>query len=232
MPILTSLSKKMKKCKFDQPFLYFHAKKKIFIGKSEICEKTEFSVALNNPNFDGSTIILECEDSKYVYISGIEIFEIRTDDKFLNYVSLMGNNMIPYTFAIGEKYTNFISNHYKFFENDKIEDRKILNPSNDSLDPYDYHFSKNGFDCFEKLLECNRIRNSGPGIESGFMEEVVEDEEDVKEDVNIHELENTDGSNEVVKIFIQKCVVCLERDSDYLLKQCGHLCILWGMLSK
>ena len=47
----------------------------------------------------------------------------------------MGNNMIPYTFAVGEKY--FISTHDKFIENDKIEDGMLLNSSNDSLDPYD-----------------------------------------------------------------------------------------------
>ena len=50
-------------------------------------------------------------------------------------------------------------------------------------------------------------------------------EEDVEEGVNIHELEYTDGSNEVVEIFKQKCVLCLERDSDYVFKRCGHQCI-------
>ena len=43
------------------------------------------------------------------------------------------------------------------------------------------------------------------------MEETVEDEEDiqenVEEDVIIHELEYTDGSNEVVKVFYQKIVL-------------------------
>ena len=58
------------------------------------------------------------------------------------------------------------------------------------------------------------------------MEEIVEDEEDDEEDIGedgtIQELKFTDGSNEVVKIFNQKCVICLERDSDYIFKQCGH----------
>ena len=30
--------------------------------------------------------------------------------------------MIPYTFAVGENYTYFLSSHYKFIENDKIEE--------------------------------------------------------------------------------------------------------------
>ena len=58
------------------------------------------------------------------------------------------------------------------------------------------------------------------------MEEIVEDEEDdeedVEEDVNIQELEYTDGSNEVVKFCNEKCVLCLERDSDYIFKQYVH----------
>ena len=93
------------------------------------------------------------------------------------------------------------------------------------MDRYDYHLSENGKDCFKKLLQCNRIDSSGPGMECGFMEEIVEDEEDVEEDVKIHELDNTDGSKEIVKIFNQKCVICLERDSDNIFKQCGQQCI-------
>ena len=134
----------------------------------------------------------------------------------------MGNSMIPHTFAIGEKYTHFISTHYKFIENDKIEEGTLLNQSSDSLDLYDYHLSKNGLDRFEKLLECNRIHSSWLSMESGGMEEIVkdekDDEEDDEEDVNVHELEYTDGTNEVVKVFNQKCVICFERDSDYILK--------------
>ena len=100
---------------------------------------------------------------------------MRTDDKIPNYISLIENNMIPYTFTVGEKYTYFISSHYKLIENDKIEKGLLLILSNDSLDPYDYHLSKNGMDCFKTLLECNRIHRSGFSMESGDMKEIVED---------------------------------------------------------
>ena len=136
----------------------------------------------------------------------------------------MGDNMIPYTLAVGDRYTNFTSTNYKFIGNDKIQEGTLLNPSNGSMDPYDYHLSKNGLDCFRKLLECKRIHSSWPDMQSGFKEEVVEDEEDVGEDFIIHELEYTDGSNEVVKIFNQKYVICLERDSEYKFTQCSHQC--------
>ena len=75
------------------------------------------------------------------------------------------------------------------------------------------------------MLECNRIRSAWVGMEFGEMEEIVENEEDDEEVVDIQELEYTDGSNEVVKIFNEKCVICIERDSDYIFKQCGHQCI-------
>ena len=47
-------------------------------------------------------LLLECEDNEYVYISGLEIFKFKMDDKIIDYISLMGNNMIPYTSAVGE----------------------------------------------------------------------------------------------------------------------------------
>ena len=95
------------------------------------------------------------------------------------------------------------------------------------MDPYDYRLSKNGLFCFKKLLERKRIHSFWPDMQSGFVGEIVgyEDEEDVKENFNIHELEYTDGSNEVVKNFNQNCVICHEQDSENLFKQCGHQCI-------
>ena len=93
---------KNEKYKDDQTFLSFQAIN-IFIGKSKICEMTKFSGAPENSNFDGNTILLENVDSRYIFISGLEIFELKTDDKILDYISLIGRSMIPYTFAVGEK---------------------------------------------------------------------------------------------------------------------------------
>ena len=188
---------------------------------------TVFSGVVNNSNFDGKTILLECEDSKYVYISGLEIFEFRFDGETLEYIFLMGKKMIPCTLAVGAKYTYFMSTHYKLIENDKIQECMLLNSSIDSLDPFDYHVSKNGLDCFKKLLECNRIQSNWLSMECGDMEEIIEEviEEVVEEDDNIHGLEYTDGSDDFGKVFNHNCVICLERDSDNMFKQCGHHCI-------
>ena len=170
---------------------------------------------MNNPDFDGNTILLECEDNEYVYISGLETFKFKTDDKLIDYICPIGNNMVPCAIIIGEKYTYFIYKRYKLIESVKIEERSLLCRTNSSLDPLDYRVETCGVDSFKKL-ERSLIHTFWPSV--------GEDIED-GEDVNIHELEYTDGSNEVVKIFHQKCVICLERDREYIIKQCGNQCI-------
>ena len=47
----------------------------------------------------------------------------------------MGNNMIPYAIIVGEKYTYFLYDRYKFIEDNKIEEETLLNATDNSLDP-------------------------------------------------------------------------------------------------
>ena len=51
------------------------------------------------------------------------------------------------------------------------------------------------------------------------VEDEVEGSEDLIETVYLN------GNKELVKIFNQKCVICLEIDSDNAFRQCGHQCI-------
>ena len=99
---------KDKICKFDPPLFSFQAKI-IFIGKSKVCPMTEFSGAANNSSrFDGNPLLLDCENNEYVYISGLQITKFKIDDKIIDYISLMGTNMIPYAIMIGERCTYFL----------------------------------------------------------------------------------------------------------------------------
>ena len=142
---------KKKICKFDPPLFKFQAKN-IFIGTSKVCPMTEFSgSASNSSEFDGNTLLVECENNEYVYISGLEITKFKIDDKIIDYISLMGNNMIPHANMIAEKHTYFLYHHYKFIEYDKILEGTLLNASRSSLDPYDYHIGRCGADSFKKL---------------------------------------------------------------------------------
>ena len=188
---------------------------------------TEFSGAEDKEGFDGKTLLLECGNNEYVYISGLEIFKFKTDDKVIDYISLMGNNMIPYAFIIGEKYTYFIVIHYKFIQNDKVEEDTLLNATSARLYPFDYHLEKCGVDSF-KNLERSLIHSCWP--DDGGYEEDEENGDDVlvEEDVEDGDLIETrylNGNNEVFNIFNPKCVICFEKDSVYAFRQCGHHCI-------
>ena len=148
---------KYEKCKFYQPFLSFQPKN-FSIGKSKVCELTQFSGAFDSSDFDGNTILLECEDNEYVYIFGLGIFNFEADGKIINYITLMGNNMVPHAIIIGEKYTYFIAHLSIFIENDKIEKGSLLI----SLNPFAYHINKCGIDSFKKL-ERSLIHSCWPG---------------------------------------------------------------------
>ena len=103
---------------------------------------TEFSEAEDKEEIIGNTLLFEGQNIEYVYTSGFEIFKFKTDDEFIDYISFICNNMIPYTFAVGEKYTYFLSSHYTFIKNDRIEQGTLFHATNNSLNPNDYHAEK------------------------------------------------------------------------------------------
>ena len=189
---------------------------------------TEISRANDRSDFDGNTILLECGDNEYVYISGFEISKFKTDDKIIDYMSLTGKILCPYVILVGEKYTYFISNPYKFIENDKIEKETLLNGTNNNLDPFLYHLGKCGVDSFKKL-EYSQIHSCWPhdDKEDENVDLIVEDEDEVlvEEDEDLIETNYCNGTIEVVRTFNQKCVFCYERDSVYEFPHRGHQCI-------
>ena len=73
----------------------------------------------------------------------------------------MGNNMIPTAVAIGETKTYFISDHYQLIGNNKIEEGSLLNSTNYSLNPFDYHLAKCGQGAFKTMLS-NQSRSFLP----------------------------------------------------------------------
>ena len=206
---------KYEKYKFDPPFLSFQAKN-IFIGKSKVCPMTEFSGAGVKIDFDGITFLLECENNDYVFISQLEIFNFKTDDKIIENLSHMGNNMIPWTFAVGENYTDFLSFHYEFIQNDKNEEGTLLNATNDSSDPFDYQLGECGVDSF-KTLEHSEVHTFYPQneedeeVEDGYLVEEDEENED------LIEANFCNGNNEMVEIFNQKCVLYVMKEIVFML---------------
>lgn len=75
---------------------------KIFVGDNE----------LNAPDYDlkkgtgrGNTILLHVDKNKYIYIGdGIRSFSTKEGDIIQKYYSPVGNNAVPYPYALGNKY--------------------------------------------------------------------------------------------------------------------------------
>ena len=206
-----------KSCKINNEPLFEFEAKNIFIGDSRRCSLTENSDCYDDSSYDGNTILLEISDYKYVYISGREILQFETNDKIIDYMSLMGNNQVPTAIGIGDKNTYFISDHYKFIANDKISENTLLKATNITCDPYYYHLNRNGLDSFTKLLNCEILHSIFI-----YSSEDEDEDEDVEEEEVLKDVREEEN---VVKIYNQKCVICMENDSVYIFKKCGHLCL-------
>ena len=126
----------------------------------------------------------------------------------VDYISLMRNNMCPYAIMVGEKYIQFIAHHYKFIENDKMNERTLINGTNNNLDPFLYHLGESDVDSF-KTLERSPIHICWPhdDDEDENVVLVVENEDDVLVEHAI-ETKYYNENNKVVKIFEQNCVIC------------------------
>ena len=96
-----------------------------FIGKSLLCNMTEFSGADDKEVFDGNTILLrigeENNKHRYVYIGGNMVCSFLTNDKFYKYVSNMGNKLSPYSIAIGCENIYYLTPYFRYIKKKTID---------------------------------------------------------------------------------------------------------------
>ena len=91
----------------DKNIIYSINPMEKFLGKSQSCTMTAVSGAFDKGCFDGNTILLkvgiENGRNKYVNIGGDMVCSFMTSDNIYEYISNMGNNLNPYSFATGEE---------------------------------------------------------------------------------------------------------------------------------
>jgi hypothetical protein len=90
--------------------------KKLFVGDNDI----------NLPYYEkkgkwrGNTILLETGPGKYIFIgNGIREFTTVDGDTIEKYYSPLGNNFVPYPYAVGKKYTYFMLDNGRVKEGPK-----------------------------------------------------------------------------------------------------------------
>ena len=101
-----------------------------FLSKSQVCNMTMFSGALNKSLFDGNTFLLKIMEEngrhKYVYIGGDMVCFFMTCEIIYEYISNVGNNLCPYSLATGEENYYLLAPNFHFINKDKIAYDTIL----------------------------------------------------------------------------------------------------------
>ena len=114
----------------DKNIIYSINPMESFLGKSNSCSMTALSGAFDKACFDGNSILLkvgiENGKNKYVYVGGNMVCSFMTSDNIYEYISNMGNNLSPYSFATGEKNYYLLAPNFSFFKKDKIDYDTIL----------------------------------------------------------------------------------------------------------
>ena len=114
----------------DENIIYTVNPMESFLGKSQRCSMTAFSGAFDKACFDGNTILLkigiENGKNKYLYIGGDMVCSFMTSDNIYEYISMMGNNLSPYSVAKGEENYCLLTPNFKFIKKDKIDYDTIL----------------------------------------------------------------------------------------------------------
>jgi hypothetical protein len=113
---------------------------KIFVGRSILNNMTEFSGA--GEGYEGNSILLKIpgEINNYVYI-GESIYKFTTYAKIIAYYSPIGNNSVPYPYAIDE-----LGNYYLVTENVVVKyDPKLVELIQIGEDPYSFYYNKSDF---------------------------------------------------------------------------------------
>lgn len=91
---------------YDEPVKLFDKKyKKLFVGDKPMWQVTENWA----PGFKGNSLLLEVSDNTYMHI-GTEIYEFNpvSGDKIVEYWSEVGNNDVPYPYAVGKTHLYFL----------------------------------------------------------------------------------------------------------------------------
>ena len=109
----------------DKNIIYEVHPTETLIGKSQLCNMTECSGAKDREVFNGKTISLKIgkEDNKheYVYIGGDKVCSFLTNVEIYKYISNMGNNLTPYSIAIGWENIYYLTPVFGYIKKKNID---------------------------------------------------------------------------------------------------------------
>ena len=108
----------------DENIIYEVNPMETFIGKSLCCDMTEFSGVEDKEVFKGNTNLLKIAEEnnmhRYVYIGGDMVCSFLTKDKSYKYISIMGNNLTPYSIGIGWENIYYLTPYFRYIKKENI----------------------------------------------------------------------------------------------------------------
>ena len=139
--------------------------KKVFVGKSPKNEMTIFSGG-HGKKFLGNSILLELKPNTYQFIGNI-IFSFATHEKIVKYVSPVGNNDVPYPYAIDAS-----GNYYLMIENIVLKHTTNLNKLITKYDdPYSYYYKANLITADTgRVPQNNPLRRNFGGVKEYYID--------------------------------------------------------------
>ena len=101
-----------------------------FLVKTEVCDMTLMSGALDKSVFDGKTILLkiseECDRHRYLYIGGEMLCSFLISDVNRQYIPNMENILTHYSIALGDENIYFLTPLFKLIRRERIDYNKLL----------------------------------------------------------------------------------------------------------
>lgn len=118
----------------------------VFIGESPLNKMTTFS-GYRGPEFDGNSILIHVQNlpGTCIFI-GQKIFSFVPYAPIVEFVSPVGNNDVPYPYAIDKE-----GRYYLMIESVVIQNL----PSEARNDPYEYYYSSGKYDILKQRFEGN-----------------------------------------------------------------------------
>lgn len=129
---------------------------KIFIGNSYINGWTLFSGGYG-PGFDGNSFLLKLKGLEYLHI-GTEVFSFQAESEITDYYSMVGNNDVPYPFAVDKK-----KNCYLMIEGNILLpfEKSGYNIDKDKeKNPYDFYYNNSKNKKIYKAFKSNTEYNA------------------------------------------------------------------------
>lgn len=112
----------------------------LFIGKSVECSIVADDC--HGPLYDGNALLFKINKTEYIYIGSNIISKFKSKQKIISFMSHVGNNLVPYTYAItdDDKAFLFIEGTDDSFKYMKFDEEKQDAYINGSESPYNEYY--------------------------------------------------------------------------------------------